>query len=107
MTGSKNEKSPAKAGLFRLLEAPGSVAHLLLHVLPALLRIDRALGGEARFEALQADFLAGVDAVTVVARINTLERAVDFADQLSVTIAGTQLQRVLGLAGGALCFVTD
>src|SRR5690606_20968406 len=85
----------------------GSVAHLLLQVLPALLLVDGALGGKPGFQALQADLLAGVDAVAVLARVHALERAVDLADQLAVTVAGAQLERVLGLAGGALGVVAD
>jgi len=52
-----------------------------------------------------ADFFAGVDAVTVVARFQALQGAVDLADQLAVAVAGTQFQRVLGFAGRALGFV--
>src|SRR5690606_16443766 len=62
---------------------------------------------EAGFEALEADFLAGVDAVAVAAVLDALERAVDLADQLAVAVAGAQLEAVLGLAAGALGFVTD
>src|SRR5690606_8424400 len=80
----------------------GSVAHLLLQVLPALLLVDGALGGQARLEALQADLLARIHAVAVFTRVHALERAVDLADQLAVAVAGAQLQRILGLAGGAL-----
>src|SRR5690606_3971568 len=84
-----------------------SVADLLLQVLPALLLVDRALGGEACLEPLQADLLARIHAVAVLALVDALERAVDLADQLAIAVAGAQLQRVLGLAGGALGFVAD
>src|SRR5690606_4409813 len=84
-----------------------SVADLLLQVLPALLLVDRALGGEPRLEPLQADLLARIHAVAVLALVDALERAVDLADQLAVAVAGAQLQRVLGLAGRALGFVAD
>src|SRR5690606_113884 len=86
---------------------PGLFALLLLHVLPALLGVDGALGGKARFQALQADLLAGVHAVAVVAGLQALERAVDLADELAVAVAGAQFQRILGLAGRAFVFVAD
>ena len=59
-----------------------SVALLLLQMLPALLGVDGALGGQARLQAIQADLFAGVDAVAVIAPFQALERAVDLADQL-------------------------
>src|SRR5690606_31046034 len=74
-------KKPGDAGLLRCLRGTcGLVAHLLLQVFPAFLRIDGALGGQARFQAFQADLLAGVDAETVIAAVHALERAVDLAD---------------------------
>src|SRR5690606_14834337 len=100
-------KARREAGLVAMLAGAGLLALLLLQVLPPLLGIDGALGGQARLQALQADFLAGVDAVAVVAGLQALERAVDLADQLAVAVAGAQLQRVLGLAGGTLGFVAD
>src|SRR5690606_6587536 len=100
-------KARREAGLVAMLAGAGLLALLLLQVLPALLGIDGALGGQARLQALQADFLAGVDAVAVVAGLQALERAVDLADQLAVAVARAQLQRVLGLAGGTLGFVAD
>src|SRR5690606_16761063 len=84
-----------------------SVADLLLQVFPAFLLVDRALGGETRFQAIQADLLARIHAVAVLARVHALERAVDLADQLAVAVAGAQFQRVLGFAGGTLGFVAD
>src|SRR5690606_23371604 len=84
-----------------------SVADLLLQVLPALLLVDGALGGEARLQPVEADFLARIDAVAVLALVHALERAVDLADQLAVAVAGAQFQRVLGLARGALGLVAD
>src|SRR5690606_32780075 len=50
---------------------------------------------------------AGIDAVAVVGAVHALERAVDLADQLAVTVAGTQFQRVLGLARRTLGLVAD
>src|SRR5690606_20302073 len=97
---SSNGK-PRRSGVFAVAIAACSVAHLLLQVLPALLRVDRALRLRARFQPVQADLLAGVHAVAVVATVDALERAVDLADQLAVAVAGAQLQRVLGLAAGA------
>ena len=48
------QQKPRRSGVFQVHDATGSVAHLLLQVLPALLRIDGALGGQARFEAILA-----------------------------------------------------
>src|SRR5690606_37908973 len=84
-----------------------SVADLLLQVLPALLLVAGALGGEARLQPVEADFLARIDAVAVLALVHALERAVDLADQLAVAVAGAQLQRILGLARGAPGLVAD
>src|SRR5687767_11269429 len=76
-------------------------------MLPTLLRIQRALGGKAGFQALQADLFAGIDAKTVITIVEALERAVDLADQLAVAVAGAQFQRVLGFASGTLGLVAD
>src|SRR3546814_17685357 len=75
--------------------------------LPALLLVDGAFGREAGFQAVEADLLARIHAEAVLAGVHALERAVDLADQLAVAVAGTQFQRVLGFAGGALGFVAD
>src|SRR5262245_55785390 len=99
-------QKPRKRGAFSDGRT-GLIAHLLLHVLPAFLRVDRTFGGQARLQALQPDLLAGVDAESVVAGIHALERAVDLADQLAVAVARAQLQRILGLAGGALGLIAD
>src|SRR5688572_3534779 len=74
---------------------------------PAFLFVDRAFGGQARLEAVQADFFAGVDAEAVFAGIQALERAVDLADQLAVAVARAQFQRVLGLARRTFGFIAD
>src|SRR5690606_16887416 len=103
----RKKKAPRGRGFPGVTRAGGSVADLLLQVLPALLLVDRALGGEAGLEPVQADLFARVHAVAVLARVDALERAVDLADQLAVAVACAQLQRVLGLAGGALGVVAD
>src|SRR5690606_32697623 len=108
MSGRPGTKKPRTGGAFRSSGGTAvSVAHLLLQVLPALLRINGALGGQARLEAVKADLFAGIDAEAVITRVDTLERAVDLADQLAVAVAGPQFQRVLGLAGGALGLVAN
>src|SRR5262249_7086608 len=61
-----------------------SVAHLLLAVLPALLRVEAQGRDRSRFEALEADFLVGLLAESVAAFLDALERLVDLRDQLAV-----------------------
>src|SRR5690606_12160431 len=104
---SAKAKAPLQAGPPRSRNAAGSVAHLLLQVLPALLRIQGALGGQAGRQAVQADLLAGVHAVAVVAGVDPLERAVDLADQLAVAVAVVPSVPLLCLAWGALGLVTE
>src|SRR5437764_195634 len=65
----------------------GSVAHLLLAVLPAFLRVQAQRRDRTRFEALDADFLVGFLAEAVTAFLDALERLVDLADQLAVAVA--------------------
>ena len=86
---------------------PQSIAHLLLAVLPALLRVETQRRDRARFEAIQADFLVGLLAEAVASFLDALERLVDLGDQLAIAIARAQLERILGLARGALRLVAD
>src|SRR5262249_19029911 len=88
-------------------ERGASVAHLLLAMLPALLRVEAQRRDRARFEAFETDFLVGFLAIAVAALFDALERFVDLADQLAVAVARAQLERVLGLARGALGLVAD
>src|SRR5690349_23577248 len=83
------------------------VAHLLLAMLPALLRIERERRDRARIQALEADFLVGLLTETVTTFFDTLERLVDLADQLAVAVARAQFERIFGLACGTLGFVAD
>src|SRR5690606_25027844 len=101
-------KNPAGAGFVsHAAIADRSVADLLLQVLPALLLVDGALGGEAGFEPVEADLFSRIHAEAVFAGIHALERAVDLSDQLAVAVTGAQFQRVLGFTGGALGLVAD
>src|ERR1700754_2526147 len=84
----------------------GSVAHLLLQVLAALLRVEGQRGDRAGVETLHADFLVGLFAETVAAFLDPAQVLVDLGNQLAVAIAGAQLERVLGLARCALGLVT-
>src|SRR6187402_1910657 len=84
----------------------GSVAHLLLQVLAALLRVEGQRGDRAGVETLHADFLVGLFAETVAAFLDPAQGLVDLGNQLAVAIAGAQLERVLGLARCALGLVT-
>jgi hypothetical protein len=68
----------------------------------ALLRLDRERRDRARLEPLQRDRLAGLLAVAVGAVLDALDRGVDLGDQLALPVAGAQLDRAVGLRGGAV-----
>ena len=63
-------------------------------MLPALLRVEAERRNRARFEAIEADFLVGLFAITVAAFLDALQRLVDLGDQLAVAIARAKLERV-------------
>src|SRR5215203_7494936 len=73
-----------------------------LEALVALLRFDRQGSDRAGFQALQRDRLAGLLAVAVGAFVDRLHRAVDLGDQLAEAIPRAQLERAVGLGGGAI-----
>ena len=62
----------------------------------------RQRGDRTGLEALQRDRLAGLLAVAVGALLDRLQRRVDLGDQLAEAITGTQLERTVGLGGGAI-----
>ena len=66
------------------------------------LRLDRQRGDGARVQPLQADGLARLLAIAVVAILDPLQRRVDLGDQLALAVAGAQFQRPVGLVGGAV-----
>ena len=68
----------------------------------ALLRLDRERGDRARVETLQADRLARLLAVAVGAVLDAGQRRVDLGDELALAVAGAQLERAVGLGGGAV-----
>src|SRR5690606_13100820 len=83
---SPANRKPRRSGVSKgIATAADSVALLLLQVLPALLRVDRALGGEAGLQPVQTDLFARIHAVAVITGLHALERAVDLADQLAIT----------------------
>ena len=55
-----------------------------------------------RFEALDADLFAGLEAVAVAAVFDALQRLVDLADQLALAIAGAQLEAEFLFLRGAV-----
>src|SRR5690606_25506072 len=65
--------------------------------LMTLLRLDRERRDRPRIETLQADRLAGLLAIAVGAILDALQRVVDLADELALTIARAQLDRTVGL----------
>src|SRR6185437_3982207 len=103
-----HEKGPV-AGAFpgHARCAGNSIAHLLLQMFAAFLRVQRQRRDRASLEAFDADFLLGFLAVAVAAFLDPSQRLVDLGNQLAVAITRAQLQRVLRLAGGALGIVAD
>src|SRR5215510_129223 len=101
------KNAPFGAFSFIFAAMARSVAHLLLAMLPALLRVERKRRDRARLEPLEADFLVGLLAVAVTAFLDALQRLVDLRDQLAVAVARAKLERVLGLARRALGLVAD
>src|SRR5438270_2494501 len=73
-----------------------------LHALVPLLGLDRQRRDRARFEAANADRLLGLLAIAVSAGIDARQRGIDFRNQLSLTVAGPQFDRPLGLQGGTV-----
>src|SRR5262250_3194260 len=94
-------------GAARLAVAVVPVAVLPLATLTALLRLDGEGGDGTRLEPLDADFLAGLEAVTVRAVFGALQRFVDLADELSLTIAGAQLEAEFLFLRGAVVRVGE
>src|SRR5688572_25683348 len=78
------------------------IAVLLFPTFAALLRLDAQGRDRTRFEPLDADLFAGLDAVTVRAVFDALDRFVDLADQLALAVARAQLEAELRLLRGAV-----
>src|SRR5487761_559938 len=72
-----------------------AVAVLSLAALAPLLGLDAQGGDRPRLQALDADLLAGLQAVAVAAVVDALQRLVDLANQLALAIARPQLQAEL------------
>src|SRR5262249_39811975 len=51
------------------------------------------------FQTTQADWLVGLLAIAIGTLLDPVEGIVDLADQLAFAVAGTQLQRAVGLQG--------
>ena len=82
---------------------PGSVVAIdALAALVPFLRLDRERGDGAGIEPLEADRLAGLLAIAVGAVVDALQGGVDLGDQLALAVAGAQLDRAVGLGGGAV-----
>src|SRR5690349_10322387 len=64
-----------------------AIAVLLLATFTALLRFHGQRGDRTGFEPLDADLLAGLDAVSVAAILDALDRFFDLADQFALTVA--------------------
>ena len=62
-----------------------------------LLRLDREGCDRARLQPLERNRLAGLFAIAVGAILDAGERLVDLGNQLALAVAGTQLDRPVGL----------
>src|SRR5947207_15623462 len=87
---------PARGGQILL------VAIHLLAFFVALLRLDRKRGDGAGFQPLQRDRLASFLAIAVGVVLDALQRRIDLGVQLALAVAGAQLDRAVGLRGGAV-----
>src|SRR5690606_32270442 len=79
-----------------------AIAVLALAALATLLCLDRQGRDRARFQALDADLLAGFEAVAVAAILDALQRLVDLADQFAFAIARAQLEAEFLFLRGAI-----
>ena len=66
------------------------------------LRLKTERRNRTSLQAGQRNRLAGFLAIAVLVIIQTLQRAVDFRNQLTLTVTGAQFQRVIRLCGGAI-----
>src|SRR5690242_1687295 len=78
------------------------VAVRALEPLVTLLRLEAQSRDRTRLEAADADRLVSLLAIAVAAFLDTAQREVDLGDQLALAIAGTQLERAIGLERGAI-----
>src|SRR4029077_15554005 len=69
-----------------------AIAVLPLAPLAPLLRFDAEGRHRTRFEPLDADLFPGLEAVSVRAILDALERIVDLANEFALAVAGAQLE---------------
>src|ERR1700686_5915669 len=74
----------------------------LLAFFGALLRFHRERRDRTRPQPFQRDRLAGLLAIAVGVVLDALQRGIDLGDQLALAVAGAQLDRTVGLRGGAV-----
>src|SRR5688572_20448290 len=84
-----------------------AVAVLLLAPLAALLRFEAEGRDRPGFEPLDADLLARLETVAVAAVVDALQRVVDLADQLALTVARAQLEAEFLFLRGAVVRVGE
>src|SRR4029077_1544097 len=100
--------APARPRSSRALAiAVVAIAVLALASFPALLGFNAQGSHGACFQALDADFLAGFEAVAVRAILDALQRVVDLADQLAFPVTRAQLEAELLFLGGAVVGVGE
>src|SRR3990167_3191810 len=80
---------------------PSIPKHLLLEF-PALLSLQRQIGGRARQQTPDPDGFTGFITIAIVARVDARERLFNFLQQLALTVPGAQLQGVFFFNGGPI-----
>src|SRR6202011_2877116 len=71
-------------------------------LLVTLLGFHRERRDRTRLQPFQRDRLAGLLAIAVGVVLEALQRGIDLGDQLALAVAGAQLDRTVGLRGGAV-----
>src|SRR5206468_3911588 len=68
----------------------------------ALLRLERHGRDRPSFEPTQRDRLAGHFTIAIFTLVKTADRAIDLGNELALAVAGTKLDRPIGLARRAI-----
>src|ERR1700687_2554229 len=84
-----------------------AVAVLPLAPFAAFLRLDGEGGHRPRFQALDADFLPGLETVAVAAVLDALQGLVDLADKLAFPVSGPQFEAELLFLSGAVVRIRE
>src|SRR5260221_5549421 len=94
--GLIGERSSPLASLCQNAQFRSIVPVNPLAPLVTLLGLDRKRGDRPGLEALQRDRVAGLFAIAIGAVVNTVQRSIDFGDQLPLAVAGPELDGPVG-----------